>query len=160
VPADQDLYRELILEHYRDPHHCGELTGADVVQPGTHPLCGDDIEVYLKVRGQHVTDIAFKGKGCSISQASASMMTDAVAGKSLTDVHQIAEAFKGMLLGTHSTVPRDVLGDDLEALEGVKKYPVRIKCALLAWNTLLEGLKRIRPPSTDSPQRDRPPGGS
>jgi len=137
VSALDELYREVILEHYKSPRNLGRLNEPDVATRGHNPLCGDDVEISLDLESGVVHDIRFQGKGCSISQASASMLTEAVKGKTTAEAREIVEAFKSMLHGEPLT--RDDLGD-LEALQGVRKYPVRIKCALLAWTTLLEGL--------------------
>jgi nitrogen fixation NifU-like protein len=139
-----DLYREVILDHYRHPRNMGKLEAPDVCVKGVNPLCGDAIELTFIVRDGKIDDIKMAGNGCSISQSSASMMTEALKGKSLADSAGLAGAFKKMML---ENVPADQLPDDLEdlsVLEGVRKYPVRIKCALLAWNTLLEGLKEFQ----------------
>ena len=133
-----DLYREIILDHYRNPRNRGRMAQPDVATQGANPLCGDEIEVSLVVRDGRVEDIRFEGNGCSISQASASMMTESVKGKSLDEVRDLIDSFKGMMHGEFEPDPDEV--GDLEALQGVRKYPVRIKCALLCWNTLLEGL--------------------
>lgn len=137
MSALDELYREVILEHYKSPRNLGRLNEPDVATRGHNPLCGDDVEISLDLESGVVHDIRFQGKGCSISQASASMLTEAVKGKTTAEAREIVEAFKSMLHGEPLT--RDDLGD-LEALQGVRKYPVRIKCALLAWTTLLEGL--------------------
>lgn len=139
-----DLYREVILDHYRHPRNRGKLEVPDVCVKGVNPLCGDALELTFLVRDGKIEDIKMDGHGCSISQSSASMMTEALKGKSLTESAGLADAFKKMML---ENVPADQLPEDLEdlsALEGVRKYPVRIKCALLAWNTLLEGLKDFK----------------
>jgi nitrogen fixation NifU-like protein len=135
-----ELYREVILEHYKTPHHRGRLEHPTVATRGHNPLCGDQVEISLTVEGDVVKEVAFGGRGCSISQASASMLTDAVAGKSTAEARQIAEDFKAMMRGSP---PTSALEGDLEALQGVRKYPVRIKCALLPWTTLEEGLEAI-----------------
>ena len=137
-----EIYREVILDHYRAPRHHGKIASPDILEWGKNPLCGDELELYLSLRDGKIFDIKFDGKGCSISQASASMMTEAVSGKSLEEVHKIVADFKGMMI---EGKPSDDLPEDLEdakSLEGVKKYPVRIKCALLSWNTLLEAMKK------------------
>ncbi|HUE76256.1 MAG TPA: SUF system NifU family Fe-S cluster assembly protein [Chloroflexota bacterium] len=133
-----ELYREVILDHYKSPRNRGQLEQPDAAAQGNNPLCGDEIEVSLSLSGDTVTDITFQGTGCSISQASASMLTEAIKGHSLQDVHAVVAAFKNMMMGD-GTVDEDLLGD-LEALQGVKKFPVRVKCATLAWNTLQEAL--------------------
>lgn len=137
MPALDDLYREVILEHYKSPRNRGRLADPDVATRGHNPLCGDDVEISLDLVDDVVSDIRFQGKGCSISQASASMLTEAVKGKTTAQARDLIETFKAMMHG--DTVSRDDLGD-IQALQGVRKYPVRIKCALLAWTTLEEGL--------------------
>jgi nitrogen fixation protein NifU and related proteins len=138
VSFTDELYREVILDHYKSPRNRGHLEQPDAAAQGNNPLCGDEIEMSLSLRGDTIADITFDGKGCSISQASASMLTEAVKGQSLHDVHAVVAAFKNMMMGD-GTVDEDLLGD-LEALQGVKKFPVRVKCATLAWNTLQEAL--------------------
>ena len=142
----EDLYREVILDHYRTPRNKGELPPPATCTEGTNPLCGDEIKIYLDVRDGVVADVRFSGHGCSISQASASMMTAAVKGKSLEAVRAVAKRFKQMMTieEDDGTAPADVKLGDIEALQGVVKYPVRIKCAVLGWNTLLEGLDSAR----------------
>jgi nitrogen fixation protein NifU and related proteins len=138
VSFTDELYREVILDHYKSPRNRGHLDQPDAAAQGNNPLCGDEIEVSVSLQGDTIADITFEGKGCSISQASASMLTEAVKGHSLQDVHAVVAAFKNMMMGD-GTVDEDLLGD-LEALQGVKKFPVRVKCATLAWNTLQEAL--------------------
>ena len=134
-----ELYKEVILDHYRAPRNKGRLDPHDVLLERNNPLCGDEIELFLKFDGENLEGIAFDGKGCSISQASASMMTEKVKGLSAKDAAALAEEIKSMMAGD-SEGDADVLGD-LVSLKGVVKYPVRIKCALLGWNTLLEGIE-------------------
>jgi nitrogen fixation NifU-like protein len=147
MPGLEDLYREIILDHYRSPRNRGELP----VPPARHaeghnPLCGDEITVFLEVQQVDgvdvVSDVKVSGQGCSISQSSASMMSQAVKGKPVADVRALVRKFKGMMSIELEGEPGDAdvpLGD-LEALQGVVKFPVRIKCATLAWNTLLQAL--------------------
>ncbi|MBA3431792.1 MAG: SUF system NifU family Fe-S cluster assembly protein [Actinobacteria bacterium] len=135
----EDLYKEVILDHYRTPRHKGRLDPHDVALERNNPLCGDEIELFLKFEGDTVQGIAFEGKGCSISQASASMMTEKVQGLSAKESSSLAESIKRMMAGEEEG-DVDTLGD-LVSLKGVVKYPVRIKCALLGWNTLVEGLE-------------------
>lgn len=142
MSALDELYREIILDHYKNPRNRGRLSDPDIATQGSNPLCGDEVEVSLIVREGRVVDVAFEGKGCSISQASASMLTEGIKGKTVAEVTALAEAFKQMMTGTTEPDP-DVLGD-VEALAGVRKYPVRVKCATLAWNTLLEGLELLQ----------------
>jgi nitrogen fixation NifU-like protein len=143
VPGLEDLYREIILDHYRTPRNRGTLdTPPAVVAQGHNPLCGDEIQVYLLVDGGTVVDVKVAGQGCSISQSSASMMTQAIKGKSLPEAHRLLDAFRRMMgleaEGDEPTEP--VKLGDLEALQGVVKFPVRIKCATLAWTTLAQAL--------------------
>lgn len=138
----EDLYREVILDHYRTPRNKGELPPPATCTEGTNPLCGDEIRIFLNVSDGVVNDVRFSGHGCSISQASASMMTAIVKGKSIDDVRAVARRFKQLMTieEDDGTTPTDIRLGDIEALQGVVKYPVRIKCAVLGWNTLLEGL--------------------
>jgi nitrogen fixation NifU-like protein len=134
-----ELYKEVILDHYRAPRNKGRLDPHDVLLERNNPLCGDEIELFLRFDGESLEGIAFDGKGCSISQASASMMTEKVKGLSAKDATALAEEIKTMMAG-ETEGDADLLGD-LVSLKGVVKYPVRIKCALLGWNTLLEGIE-------------------
>jgi nitrogen fixation NifU-like protein len=155
MPGLEDLYREIILDHYRNPRNRGELEvpPAHKVE-GFNPLCGDEIIVYLDLDGDTVRDIRIAGQGCSISQSSASMMSAAVKGRSVGEVRDLSKAFKAMMSIHESTLEGaegedaapepdeapDVKLGDLEALRGVVKFPVRIKCATLSWNTLAQGI--------------------
>jgi nitrogen fixation NifU-like protein len=146
----EDLYREIILDHYRNPRNRGELPTPPARRvEGFNPLCGDEIVVYLDVDGDRVTDVKIGGQGCSISQSSASMMSAAVKGKTVAEARALIRAFKAMMSiheqrldGTEGEIELDesVKLGDLEALQGVVKFPVRIKCATLSWNTLAQGL--------------------
>ena len=146
MPGLEDLYREIILDHYRTPRNRGELPPPAAHAVGHNPLCGDEIDVYLQVDGDTVTDVKVGGQGCSISQSSASMMSQAVKGRSVAEVRALVRRFKGMmsieeeLPGGERAAEVEVKLGDLEALQGVVKFPVRIKCATLAWNTLIEAL--------------------
>src|SRR6185295_5151969 len=140
MPGLEDLYREIILDHYRTPRNRGELPPPAAHAVGHNPLCGDEIDVYLQVDGDTVTDVKVGGQGCSISQSSASMMSQAVKGHSVAEVRALVRRFKGMM-SIEEPVPdgdgaadADIKLGDLEALQGVVKFPVRIKCATLAWN--------------------------
>ena len=152
MPGLEDLYREIILDHYRNPRNRGELPTPPAHKvEGFNPLCGDEIVVYLEVDGDVVTDVRIGGQGCSISQSSASMMSSAVKGKTIAEVRDLTKAFKAMmsiheagLEGAEAEADpelADVKLGDLEALRGVVKFPVRIKCATLSWNTLAQGLE-------------------
>ena len=134
-----DLYRETILDHYSHPRNKGVLEGADVTGEGANPLCGDEITIFLMVRDGVVRDVRFEGKGCSISQASASMMTERIKGRPVEEARGLIAAFKAMMRGEPAN------GDlgDLEALQGVRKFPVRVKCATLGWVTLEGALEEL-----------------
>jgi nitrogen fixation NifU-like protein len=134
-----ELYKEVILDHYRAPRNKGRLDPHDVALERNNPLCGDEIELFLQFDGDDVTGIAFEGKGCSISQASASMMTEKIKGLSVKDAAALADSIKALMAGAEDGDEK-TLGD-LVSLKGVVKYPVRIKCALLGWNTLVEALE-------------------
>ena len=147
-----DLYKEIILDHYRSPRNQGELEPPAHRCEGFNPLCGDEVIVFVSLINNKIEEIKIGGQGCSISQASASMMTEIIKGKSVSEAEEIIHAFKEMMDiyeselsgketdGTSSSID---LGD-LEALQGVVKYPVRIKCATLAWNTLTQSINEIR----------------
>ncbi len=135
----EELYKEVILDHYRTPRNKGRLDPHDVMLERNNPLCGDELELYLRFKGDDIEGITFDGKGCSISLASASMMTERVQGLGVKDATALAESIKRMMAGEEEGDP-DLIGD-LVSLKGVVKYPVRIKCALLGWNTLLEALE-------------------
>jgi nitrogen fixation NifU-like protein len=146
MPGLDDLYREIILDHYRSPRNRGELPPPAAHAVGHNPLCGDEIEVYLDVDDAGmVRDIKVGGQGCSISQSSASMMSQAVKGRPISEVRALVHRFKSMMSIEEPSEDPEVqsvkLGD-LEALQGVVKFPVRIKCAVLAWNTLTEALEQ------------------
>lgn len=134
--ALDDLYREVILDHYAHPRNRGKLDPSDVSVEGSNPLCGDELSLFVRLRDGRVDDVRFEGRGCSISQASTSMMTDVIKGKTLDEVRDLVGKFKGMMRGE---TPGDDLGD-LIALAGVRKFPVRIKCATLSWVALEQGL--------------------
>jgi nitrogen fixation protein NifU and related proteins len=154
MPGLEDLYREIILDHYRTPRNRGELpTPPAVFAQGHNPLCGDEITVYLQLDGDVVSDVKVSGQGCSISQSSASMMSQAIKGRSIDEVRALVRRFKGMMsiqdldgdIADPNGDGESVALGDLEALQGVVKFPVRIKCATLAWNTLLEALDQPSP---------------
>jgi nitrogen fixation NifU-like protein len=134
-----ELYKEVILDHYRSPRNRGKLEPAEFELHRDNPLCGDEVHLYGRIDDGRLTAVTFEGKGCSISQASTSMMTEKIKAISIEDAEEVAHLFKRMMQG--EAVPDAERLGDLAALQGVQKYPVRIKCALLGWNTLLEGLK-------------------
>ena len=155
MPGLEDLYREIILDHYRSPRNRGELPVPPATRAeGFNPLCGDEIQVFLQVDGDRIDDVKIGGQGCSISQSSASMMSAAIKGKTVDEARALIRAFKAMMsihehrlegdgdAGETEAVAPDpeVRLGDLEALQGVVKFPVRIKCATLSWNTLQQGL--------------------
>ncbi|MGH8916537.1 MAG: Fe-S cluster assembly sulfur transfer protein SufU [Acidimicrobiia bacterium] len=142
----EDLYREVILDHYRNPRNKGHLENPEAVAQGVNPLCGDEITLELAFDGDTVREVAIEGQGCSISQSSASMMTEAIKGKTRSEIEALTQRFRDMMsldgeadIGIDPERPGAVLGD-IEALQGVRKYPVRIKCASLGWNVLLDAL--------------------
>ena len=156
MPGLEDLYREIILDHYRSPRNRGELpTPPATKSEGFNPLCGDEVILYLDIDGGVVTDVRTEGQGCSISQASTSMMSAAIKGKSVDEARKLISAFKALMSIHESKLEGESDGadlqaemdgvtlGDLEALQGVVKFPVRIKCATLAWNTLLESLQEV-----------------
>jgi len=144
----EELYREVILDHYRNPRHRGSLPDPDAHAEGNNPLCGDEISIDLLFENDTVADVAIAGRGCSISQASASMMSDMIVGKTRVEIEALTAKFKAMMTiedgdpGLDPERPGQVLGD-LEALQGVRKFPVRIKCADLPWTTLQDALSQV-----------------
>ena len=140
-----ELYRQVILDHYRNPRRSGTLAAPDAHADGNNPLCGDEIALDLTLRDDRVTDIAITGRGCSISQASASMMAERIVGKTLAEIDGLTHQVKRLLdieegdPGLDPERPGAVLGD-IESLAGVRRFPVRVKCADLAWTTLAEAL--------------------
>jgi nitrogen fixation NifU-like protein len=149
MPGLEDLYREIILDHHRNPRNRGALETPPAAHAvGHNPLCGDEIEIYVQVEEGIITDVKVGGSGCSISQSSASMMSQAVKGRPLAEVNALVRRFKGMMSipdddGNPIEPDPDVSLGDLEALQGVVKFPVRIKCAILAWYTLLDALAQV-----------------
>ena len=138
----KELYRDVILDHNKRPRNFGKLESADSRADGHNPLCGDRLTVFLKMNGDRVEDIRFEGKGCAISTASASMMTEAIKGKRTEDISTLFEKVHS-LLTQQSAVADSSLGK-LAALSGVREYPARVKCASLCWHTLNAALERSR----------------
>jgi nitrogen fixation NifU-like protein len=136
--ALDDIYKEVILDHYKNPRNKHDLPGAELSCTRNNPLCGDEITVFVHEDGDTIAEVAFMGAGCSISQSSASMMTEVVTGKQLDQVKALAADFRGMMAG--EIEPDEDGFGDLVALKGVVKYPIRIKCAVLAWDVLQEAL--------------------
>lgn len=154
MPGLEDLYREIILDHYRNPRNRGELPVPPAHRTeGFNPLCGDEVVVFLELTDGKVTDVRIAGQGCSISQSSASMMSSAVKGLSVEEVARLTRAFKDMMSIHESSLEgadanseaeselEEIELGDLEALRGVVKFPVRIKCATLSWNTLSQAIE-------------------
>jgi len=136
----EDLYQEIILDHYRKPHNrAPELADQDVHVHHSNPLCGDEMDLRLRVADDRVDGLVFDGEGCSISQASASAMTDAVLGRGLADALDLVEDFRRMMHGEPPARPDD-LGDGI-VFEGVAKFPVRVKCALLSWMAVRDAIQ-------------------
>lgn len=139
-----ELYQELILDHYRRPRNRGRLDGADRTAELHNPLCGDEIVVDLKLEGETVAEIRFDGHGCAISQASASMMTERVKGRSVGEARAAIELFRSLMRGEGDIEKAADFIGDLVALGGVRRFPVRIKCATLPWNALALALEGRR----------------
>ncbi len=142
-----DLYQEVILDHNRRPRNFRELPAASHHAEGYNPLCGDRLDLFLRIDGGVVTDVGFQGSGCAISKASASLMTDSIKGKTVADVRALFDRFHRMV-----TTPPDRPVEDLgklSAFSGVREFPVRVKCASLAWHTLKAALEREEKASTE-----------
>ena len=134
-----ELYQEILLEHNSRPRNFRKLEDPTATAEGFNPLCGDKISLYLKVEDGTVTDVGFQGSGCAISRASASMLTQSIKGQTVTRAQEIFSAFHAMLTEPGTEPDYDTLGD-LETLAGVIEFPTRIKCAVLAWHTMLSAL--------------------
>jgi nitrogen fixation NifU-like protein len=140
----RDLYQEVILDHNRRPRNFGSLPEANRRAEGNNPLCGDRITVYLDVEGDRIQDVSFEGAGCAISTASASLMTEALKGRSIQEARSLFHGF-------HELVTKGAEGEDLGKLAvftGVREYPMRVKCATLAWHTLMAALDAKDQPVT------------
>jgi nitrogen fixation NifU-like protein len=140
TPQLSSLYQQLILEHYRNPRNKAELDDKSVEIHMANPVCGDEIRLQLKIEDDHIAQVKFVGQGCSISQAAVSMMTTLLEGKSLSEADALARRFTDLMHGDEDAARDKTLGD-LRALQGVSKFPVRIKCALLGFDALQEALK-------------------
>ena len=143
------LYQQLILDHYRNPRNKGELPERTVDIHMANPVCGDEIHLQLQIEDDVIVDARHIGQGCSISQAAVSMMTNLIKGKPLSDAEGVAERFTEMMHGNEEMARDKSLGD-LRALQGVSKFPVRIKCALLAFDALQEAIKKTRTEAGES----------
>lgn len=137
-----ELYRDVILDHFKAPHRKGELPPPAIQVDGANPLCGDELTYYLALTNGAIRPVRFIGKGCAISQAAASMLAEQLEGKTVTEAGRLVEAMKALMLG-NAPDPSVDLGD-LESLAGVRKFPVRVKCAALSWNVVEQGLQKIR----------------
>jgi nitrogen fixation protein NifU and related proteins len=136
-----DLYRRVIMDHYKTPRNRGTFDSSEAVTINlNNPTCGDRISLQLQIEDGKVKDAKFTGEGCSISLSSASMMTDAVKGKTVEEAHEMAESFSGLMKGQNVEFEYE----DIEALSGVNKFPARIKCATLAWNALRKGIEQSK----------------
>lgn len=145
-----DLYQEVILDHNRRPRNFHALAGASHTAEGFNPLCGDRLTLYLKLEGETIEDVSFVGSGCAISKASASMMTDALKGHTIAEANTLFDRFHRMV-----TTPPDQAVEDmgkLSSLAGVREFPVRVKCASLAWHTLKAAMSGERRTSTELAQ--------
>ncbi len=136
----RDLYQEVILEHSKQPRNYRELGDANHKAEGYNPLCGDHFTVYLKMDGEKIQEVSFQGSGCAISKASASMMTQSVKGKTLAEAEKIFEQFHKLVTGAERNGNQEELGK-LAVFSGVSEFPVRVKCATLAWHTLHAALE-------------------
>ncbi|MBE7410712.1 MAG: SUF system NifU family Fe-S cluster assembly protein [Leptospiraceae bacterium] len=135
MSLSNDLYKEVIMDHFEHPRNYGSIANAHIHEKGVNPLCGDELEIFMNIENGIVKEVKFQGKGCSISQSSASMMVDAIEGKTKEEAMNLIKKFKGMILEDQEPDFNEEL-EDLSSLKGVKKYPVRVKCAVLPWNTL------------------------
>jgi nitrogen fixation protein NifU and related proteins len=140
TPALGDLFQDIILEHYRRPRNKGALADATAHVHMNNPTCGDEVHLYLRIEDGAIADVGFEGEGCSISQASISMMTQILKGRSVEDGLRLAQRFTAMMHGDAESA-RDKELRDARALAGVSKFPTRVKCALLGWNAFEEGAK-------------------
>jgi nitrogen fixation NifU-like protein len=141
TPQLSSLYQQLILEHYRNPRNKAELDDKSVEIHMANPVCGDEIRLQLRIEDDRIAEVRFVGQGCSISQASVSMMTTLLQGRELDEADELAKRFTAMMHGDEDAAKDRSLGD-LRALQGVSKFPVRIKCALLGFDALQEALKK------------------
>lgn len=137
----EDLYQEIILDHYKHPRNKGKIENPDIHEHAKNPLCGDEIDISAKVENGLLTDVKFSGQGCSISQSSASLLTEALKGKTIEEAERLIANFREMLAGHDLPDSPEIDWGELEALRGVVKFPARLKCATLAWNTAQKGIE-------------------
>lgn len=133
-----ELYREVILDHFRNSSHAGEIADAQIKADGNNPLCGDELTLYVKLEQDRVSAVRFRGKGCAISQAAVSMLSQQLEGKTLKENQALVQALKALMRGEEPDPSVDL--GDLEALAGVRKFPVRVRCAALSWNVFEQGM--------------------
>ena len=134
-----NLYQEIILDHYKQPRNQGHIENADLILEGKNPFCGDEIKISVTLKNDLVDQVSFEGNGCAISQASASVMTEKIKGKTIDEAEKLVEDFSHMVKGEDMPIDLDDL-DDMAAFQGVSEFPTRVKCALLAWKTLKRGI--------------------
>jgi nitrogen fixation NifU-like protein len=150
-PALSELYQELILEHYKRPRNKGELEDADVEMHLMNTSCGDEVRLQLRLANGIIQEARYQGNGCSISQASISMMSGLLRGKTIPEAIELAQRFTDMMHGDPAAAREKRMGD-LRALAGVSQYPVRVKCALLGWDALLQALRKLGGEEADHAQ--------
>ncbi len=146
MPTLEELYQQVILDHSKRPRNFGALPEATHQAEGHNPLCGDRVKLYLRVKGDRIEGAAFEGSGCAISTASASMLTEAVRGKTLAEAEQLFDAFHRLVTGEPLSLSEKAALGKLAAFSGVSQFPIRVKCASLAWHTLraaLEGGEQV-----------------
>ncbi len=140
-----DLYQEIILDHYKSPRKKGLLANPDLKAEGFNPFCGDQVVLTMDVgKDGRITNVGFEGQGCSISQASASMLADHLTGKTVDEAEEMVRTFKGIMQGEEITEEQEDELGEITALQGVRQFPVRIKCALLGWTTLQDAIAEYR----------------
>jgi nitrogen fixation NifU-like protein len=157
---DHELYQEIILDHNRRPRNFGALPGANRTAEGNNPLCGDRITLYVELAGDRIQNVSFEGAGCAISTASASLMTEALKGKTVEEARTLFDLFHRLVTEGEAAgaagIGADAELDKLAVFSGVRAYPMRVKCATLAWHTLRSALDQAGSASTEGPQA---PGG-
>ena len=144
MSLEQDIYKEIILENYRSKKNRRRMEDASVASEGANPSCGDDVELFMRLSGERVEEVTYEGIGCSICCTSANLLCEALRGRTLTEALEIIGDYRSMLLEDVEPTFCEEL-EDLEAMKGVKYYPVRIKCALLAWNTVRDMIDSLDP---------------
>lgn len=142
-----DLYQEIILDHNKRPRNFREIVGCTCCAEGNNPLCGDEVKIFVQMEDGKLADVAFQGHGCAISRASASMMTGKTKGRTEAEARAMSGQVRAMLLGPEAEPPREL--GDLAALSGVRKFPARIKCAMLPWHTLEAALEGTASATTE-----------